>query len=283
MTPLLYGIFRYFLNFKSLIIAFAFSISITLQAQEASEPEFTSSQFQESVTKYWMNTYGNIRISKNFFWIAQTHFRFQEDNGTPFVGQIGQIYNRHAIGYIYSKKINFALGGVLRLNYDTKDQSQTKTVIPEYRIWHQYQFAMHVGSAVAYHRFRIEHRWSKSFKNDSDFIFRNRWRYMFRLKIPLNTPKIQSNTFYVAPEAELIMQSGKNVIGSPMEDLRLHTSFGYIFSPKLTIAAGVMYNFGQTLENSAIWKQGWTIRTHVYFSPDFRKTKNKLPVIHFRD
>ncbi len=284
MPTMLDPLFRCFMNFKSIIIAFIMLFLITsIKAQETKTPEITSSQFQESVTKYWINTYGNIRISKNFFWVAQTHFRFQEDNNTPFVGQIGQIYNRHAIGYIYSKKINFALGGVFRLNFDTKDQSKTKTTIPEYRIWHQYQFAMPVGSAIAYHRFRIEHRWSKSFKENSNFIFRNRWRYMFRLKIPLNNTKIKSKTFYVAPEAELIMQSGKKVIGSPLEDLRLHTSFGYIFSPKLSVAAGVMYNFGQTLDNSAIWKQGWTIRTHVYFSPDSRKTKNKLPEIHFRD
>jgi len=142
---------------------------------------------------------------------------------------------------------------------------------------------MKVGRAISYHRFRIEHRWSKSFKQKSDYIFRNRWRYMFRLKIPINKPKIESGVFYIAPEAELIMQSGKKVVNSPLEDLRLHTSFGYIFSPKLTVAAGFMYNQGQKLSDGTIWKQGLTIRTHVYFSPDLRKTKNKLPEVHFRD
>ncbi|WP_010521688.1 DUF2490 domain-containing protein [Aquimarina agarivorans] len=257
------------------------SLKINAQNSEVTLPK--ESVFQDPVTKYWINTYGNIRISKKLFWVAQTHFRFQEDESTPFVGQIAQVYNRHALGYIYTKKINFALGGVLRLNFDTKDQSKTKTTIPEYRIWHQYQFAMPVGIAISYHRFRIEHRWSKSFKENSEYIFRNRWRYMFRLKIPVNKPKIQSGAFYVAPEAELILQSGKKVIDSPLEDLRLHTSFGYIFSPKLTVAAGIMYNQGQELNNGGLWKQGWTFRTHLYFSPDFRNTKNKLPEVHFRD
>ncbi len=250
------------------------------QAQETLPEKAT---FKDPVTKYWINTYGNIRISKKLFWVAQTHFRFQETENTPFVGQVAQVYNRHALGYIYSKKINFALGGVLRLNFDTKDESEDQNTIPEYRIWHQYQFAMHVGIATAYHRFRLEHRWSKSFKENSDYIFRNRWRYMFRLKIPINTPKIEAKTFYIAPEAELIMQSGKTVIDSPLEDLRLHTSFGYIISPQITVAAGFMYNQGQTLGNGGLWKQGWTFRTHLYFSPDFRKTKNKLPEVHFRD
>jgi len=225
-----------------------------------------------------------FRLSNKLFWVAQTHFRFQETEKYPFAGQVAQIYNRHALGYIYSKKINFALGGVLRINFNT-DESDTegKTAVPEWRIWHQYQFAMPFGRATAYHRFRIEHRWSKGFNDDSEYIFRNRWRYMFRLKVPINKPKIESNVFYISPEAELIMQSGDLVVDSPLEDLRLHTSFGYIFSPKLTVAAGLMYNMGQDLSNGGYYKQGWTIRTHVYFSPDFRKVKNKLPQVHFRD
>ena len=275
-------------SFLLRILSFLFGATLFLLSPLAfaqAEPEILPSEsvFTDAVTKYWINTYGNIRISKKWFWVAQTHFRFQENEDTPFVGQVGQIYNRHALGYIYSKKINFALGGVLRFNYDTKEESENQTVIPEYRIWHQYQFAMGVGRAVAYHRFRIEHRWSKGFKASSDYIFRNRWRYMFRLKIPINTPKIQSKAFYIAPEAELIMQSGESVIDSPMEDLRLHTSFGYIFSPQLTAATGLMYNMGQNLDNGGIWKQGWTVRMHLYFSPDFRKKKNKLPEVHFRD
>ena len=156
-------------------------------------------------------------------------------------------------------------------------------MVPEWRIWHQYQFAMPVGIATAYHRFRIEHRWSKGFTENSNYIFRNRWRYMFRLKIPLNKPKIMAKAFYISPEAELIMQSGREVINSPLEDLRLYTSFGYIFSPNLTAATGLMYNMGQELDDGSYWKQGWTIRMHLYFSPDFRKAKNKLPKVHFRD
>ncbi|MDJ0644357.1 MAG: DUF2490 domain-containing protein [Flavobacteriaceae bacterium] len=268
---------------KGVLMTFALLIGETLLAQDIPEILPEESKFEEPVSKYWLNTYGNIRISKKFFWVAQTHFRFQETTATSFVGQVGQIYNRHAIGYIYSDKINFALGGVLRLNYDVKENGVSDVILPEYRIWHQYQFAMNIASAVAYHRFRIEHRWSKGFKKNDEYIFRNRWRYMFRLKIPLNKANIQPKVFYIAPEAELIMQSGKPVVASPLEDLRLHTSFGYIFSPQLTVAAGLMYNQGQTLDNGGIWKQGWTIRTHLYFSPDFRKIKNKLPEVHFRD
>ena len=265
--------------FSALCLLFITKVS----AQDEVEYLPEHSKYKEPITKYWINTYGNFRISDKLFWVAQTHFRFEETEDIPFAGQVAQVYNRHALGYIYSPKINFTLGGVLRINFNTDEDSTEKSTVPEWRIWHQYQFAMPVGRAVAYHRFRIEHRWSKGFATDSEFIFRNRWRYMFRLKIPINKPKISTNTFYVAPEAELIMQSGDVVVASPLEDLRLHASFGYIFSPKLSVAAGFMYNMGQDISNGGEWKQGWTLRTHVYFSPDLRKTKNKLPNVHFRD
>ncbi len=253
--------------------------SFGLKAQE--EP--TQSEFKEPVTKVWINTYGNIRISKRLFWVAQTHFRLQETEDTPFVGQVGQIYNRHAIGYIYSKKFNVSLGGVLRLNFNTDQTSEDRNLVPEYRIWHQYMFAMPFSKMMIYHRIRIEHRWTQDFPEDSDYVFRNRWRYMLKAKIPINSDKLESRTFYVSPEAELIMQSGKPVVGSPFEDLRLHASFGYILTPRVTLAAGIMYSQGQTLSDASVFKQNWTARFHVYFSPDFRKVKNKLPAIHLDD
>lgn len=242
-----------------------------------------ASEFKDPGTRTWFNTYGNIRISKRLFWDAQTHFRFEETESTPFIGQIGQIYNRHAIGYIYSKKFNVSLGGVVRINFNTDESSDDRNVVPEWRIWHQYQFAQPLSSMMIYHRIRIEHRWTQGFAENSEYIFRNRWRYMFRAKIPLNNYKLVPETWYVSPEAELIMQSGKEVVGSLMEDLRITGTIGYIVNPRLTLAAGPMYSQGQTLANPGVFKQNWTFRFHVYFSPDFRKVKNKLPAIHFDD
>ncbi len=242
-----------------------------------------SSEYKDPTTKVWVNTYGKIRIGKRLFWDAQTHFRFQETEDTPFVGQIAQIYNRHAIGYIYSKKVNFSLGGVVRINFNTDEDSEDRNVVPEWRIWHQYQFAQPLYTAMIYHRIRIEHRWTQSFVENSDYIYRNRWRYMFRAKVPLNSHKLKPKTFYVSPEAELIMQSGKAVVGSAMEDLRLTTTFGYIATPRLTFATGLMYSQGQDLANAGYYKQTWTMRFHMYYSPDFRRVKKKLPSIHLDD
>ncbi|MFW5760526.1 MAG: DUF2490 domain-containing protein [Cyclobacteriaceae bacterium] len=250
-----------------------------LMSQDAELP--TSSQFKPPVSRLWVNTYGNFRISDKFFWIAQTHFRFQEKGNVPVAGQVANLYNRHAINYLFSKEFNVSLGGVLRLNFNTDEILENeKPLVNEWRIWHEYQFAQPLSRLMIYHRVRIEHRWNRSFQQNSSFVFRNRWRYMFSLKMPLNKPSLAPGVIYLGPEVELIMQSGKPVINSPMEDLRLHTSLGYIVNPQLTIGAGIMYSFGQEIPYGEIYNQKWTMRMHVYFSPDLRKIENRLPKVH---
>ena len=240
-----------------------------------------TSKFKEPLSRFWINTYGNIRLSEKLFWVAQTHFRFQESDEQLFAGQVAQIYNRHAISYLYSKSFNASLGGVLRVNFNTAGvDGDERYAVPEWRIWHEYQFAVPLDRLMVYHRLRVEHRWSKGYQPEASYIFRNRWRYMLRAKIPINHAKLMPKTFYLAPEAELIMQSGKPVINSPMEDLRLNLSFGYIIKPQLSVATTLMYSMGQELSNGDFFNQKWTIRLHVYFSPDFRRIEQRLPPVH---
>ena len=260
----------------------------TLRAQDTSAPEPVTTvsdprpKLKEPLTLLWLNTYGNIRLTDRFFWIAQTHFRFQETAERPFAGQIAQVYNRHAISYLYSKYFRASLGGVLRINFNTNGVGENEQrTVPEWRIWHEYQFAQPLSRLMIYHRIRLEHRWTRRFATDSDWTYRNRWRYMLRMKYPLNHPKLSPGTVYLAPESEIILQSGKTVSGSPLEDLRLTTTLGYIVTPRLTLAGGAMYSLGQDITDGALYKQKWTIRLHAYFTPDFRKFRNKLPAIHF--
>ena len=259
-----------------LLVGFILLMNIALEGQEGIASPEEYSRFKPPVTRLWINTYGNIRISNKLSWIAQTHFRFQESKDLHFVGQIGQIYNRHAINYLFSKNFNASLGGVLRVNYNVDEVLEgEKSVVPEFRIWHEYLFGMPLDGIKVYHRIRIEHRWSKGFKDYEPYIFRNRWRYMLNVKIPINNTELKPKTFYISPEAELIMQSGKAVVDSPMEDLRLHASCGYIINRQLTIATGFMYSMGQTLKDGDLYHQKYTVRTHLYFSPDFRKLRNR--------
>ena len=271
-------------TYRNLLFGLLLFLAAALPGQKTQQAP--ASEFKDPITAFWINTYGNIRLSDRFFWVAQTHFRFQESERFPLAGQVGQIYNRHAISYLYSKYFRASLGGVLRINFNQDEIAEgERRTVPEYRIWHEYLFAQHLARLMLYHRIRIEHRWTRGFSDvpKDDWIFRNRWRYMISAKIPLNKDHLEPGAFYVGPEAELIMQSGKAVVDSPLEDLRLHTSFGYIVNPRLTFATGLMYSMGQDLADGAYYKQKWTWRVHMYFSPDSRKVKNKLPMIHLTE
>ncbi len=241
------------------------------------------SKFKDPATRAWFNTYGSIRLTDKLYWVAETHFRFQEDYNTSFAGKIGQIYNRHAISYKHSPSFRFSLGGVMRINFNQDEiiEPYDHYVVPEYRIWHEYLFSQSIDRVKLYHRLRIEHRWAKGFEEDSDYFYRNRWRYLFRAKVPINKPKLTTGAFYISPEAELIMQSGKVVVNSPLEDLRLTTSVGYILNSQLTLASGLMYSMGQQLADGGVYHQKYTIRVHMYYCLDFRKRNHLLPL--YRD
>ncbi|MGB3617144.1 MAG: DUF2490 domain-containing protein [Catalinimonas sp.] len=276
--------YLYSLLLTALLLA---SGAASLRAQDKSGASPTRAVYGEPIGRLWINTYGTVRLTNRVFWVAQTHFRFQETERVPLAGQVAQLYNRHALGYLFSKKFKMSVGGVLRVNFNTAapsaERPDDRNVVPEWRIWHEYLFAMPMSRLMVYNRVRIEHRWTRGFSEGSEWIFRNRWRYMMTLKIPVNKKTLSTHAFYVAPEAEVIMQSGKSVVDSPFEDLRLHTSFGYILTPRLTLATGLMYSQGQDLADGAFYKQRWTCRLHAYFSPDFRRVKNKLPAIHMTD
>ncbi len=232
----------------------------------------------------WLGSYYKFRLSEKWFWRAEFHYRTIGTEQTPFVGQLAQIYNRHAISYIFSPNFNVALGAVFRLDFspDPNDSDLTPMIL-EPRIWHEYMFVMPLSNMQLFHRIRIEHRWNTSFSVDSQWIFRNRWRYKIYANIPLNKKTLSPGALTFNPEAELIMQSGKNVVNSPMEDLRLAPTIGYIASPHVSYSAGLMYTLGQNLNDGSVFRQRWILRFNAYISLDFRKQRTMIPSIRFTD
>jgi hypothetical protein len=194
---------------------------------------------------------------------------------------MAQIYNRWGLQWNPSKKFSATIGGVLRFDFTPDPKNDAlRNLILEPRIWHEYIFAVPFDRFMVYHRLRFEHRWSTRHAPESDWIFRNRYRYMFLMKIPINKSKLSPGAVYFSPNVELIMQSGKQVINSPLEDLRLFPAIGYIYSPRLSFSTGMMYTTGQRL-TSEFYRTRWIMRFNMYLSLEFRKFENKIPEIRF--
>jgi hypothetical protein len=243
------------------------------------------SVFESPQNNLWVGSYNAFRLTDKLFWRAEFHYRRGNHDGIPFIGKMSQIYNRHAIQYVHSSNFNMSLGGVLRLDFTPDpDNVDLKHVIHEPRIWHEYLFMMPLSRFRVYHRIRIEHRWTTNYNPDvSNWSFRNRWRYKFFMKIPLNKKTLGPGTIYFNPDVEIIMHSGKTVIDNPLEDLRIYPSLCYIYNSRVTYSAGLMYTTGQRGNNGSVYRQRYVIRVNAYFSLDFRKETKKIPKVNILD
>jgi hypothetical protein len=94
---------------------------------------------------------------------------------------------------------------------------------------------------------------------------------------------LEPGAWYVIPDVELIMQSGKSIVDNPLEDLRIYPQVGYIVSPRLKIGGGPMYTTGQRTGAGYEWRQRIVLRVNAYVSLNLRKFENKIPDINFSD
>ncbi|KAB1065497.1 DUF2490 domain-containing protein [Salibacter halophilus] len=242
--------------------------------------------FGEMGYNTWLSSYNKFQLTDKLYWAAEMHYRRAgEASNTPFVDRMSKIYNRHGLNYVFSNRFNITAGGVLRLDF-TPEPGNTdyEYLIIEPRIWHQYLFAIPFSRFMVYHRFRIEHRWTRGFEvGDTDWQFRNRWRYNFYMKIPLNNKQLKPGTIYLSPSIETIAQTGKSVVGSFIEDIRFYTNVGYIASPRVSSSVGMMYTTGQNLNDPTHYRRRWVFRVSAYISLDFRKEEEKIPSIKLSD
>lgn len=267
--------------FISLIVALCFVSNG--KSQEIERP--AASLVQPSSTFVWLGTYGKVRLTDKLYWDAQTHFRTTNFDGREFVGRMIQIYNRHGLNYYFSKNFHATWGGVMRLNF-TPEPGNTdfETITLEPRLWHQYVIGQQFTGLKVFHRFRFEHRFTRSnLQTNPDYLYRNRWRYKVMANIPLNTPDMRPGTFFFTPDVEIIMQSGNPVIDSPMEDLRIQPVLGYLATPNIKYTMSMMYTTGQSLGYGGIYNERWIFRFNVYWNLDFRKFDKKIPDTRFYD
>ena len=241
-------------------------------------------EYQQEETWLWLGSFNTFRLSEKLFWRAEFHYRRIDFEETPFIGRMAQVYNRHALNYVFNPNFNVSFGGVLRLDFTPEPNNrELDPLIGEPRIWHEYMFIMPNPRYQIYHRIRIEHRWNRTHNPSSDWIYRNRYRYNYFMKIPITKRNLVPGAFYVNPSVEVILQSGKAVGGSPLEDLRLYNSIGYIVNPRVTYSAGLMYTTGQTMFDVFTYRQRWVIRLNAYISLDFRKEESKIPSVKLSD
>ncbi|MFC4873254.1 DUF2490 domain-containing protein [Negadavirga shengliensis] len=227
-------------------------------------------------TELWNGLYVKLRLSDRFFWYQENHYRRKAsmDNRSDFVGRMGQIYNRFGFTYLFNDQFEVTLGPTLVLNYtpDREDPTYLNYTI-EPRIWHQWLFTQSIAGAKILHQFRVEHRWKRYNDIGADYKYTDRFRYKIMAYIPINKPRMENNTFFIAPSNEVFFETGKHIT-DVFEENRVYTAIGYTYN-NFMFFGGHMWTYGPT-GVPGTYSNRHIVRLNVMYTLDFRSRRTPV-------
>lgn len=186
----------------------------------------------------------NNTLHVNDHWILQNEF--QERFYTGPVKQ-HQFQFRNIARYKITENWDIGIGFVYGLN-NTDAEVTTNVRIHEFRPYleinnsHKYK---HVSVA---HRYRFESR-SQHNKTNTGLIdgytTTGRFRYQFKIDVPIIKPKENKNGFKFTAGDELMLNFGKKIVTNLFDQNRLFGGFNYAPVKQFNIELGYLYLFQQ--------------------------------------
>lgn len=226
----------------------------------------------------WYNYFGTFKLDKKFS--LHTEYQFRRDN---LITDKQQGLLRLGVNYQLNSKIQLRLGyawietypyGEIPINGFGKD-------FTEHRAFQMVTLNDKVSIIEFLHRFMLEQRWVGRYSNgnlssEDQFPLLNRFRYMFRVQIPLKGNSIVDKTPYLAIYDEIMIGFGENVNENIFDQNRLGLLIGYKFNNTIRIEAGYLnqiVQLGREVNNRNVFQNnnGFIINTN--FSFDLSKKK----------
>lgn len=183
-----------------------------------------------------------------------------------FFNQFFYYETKGGISYDVAKNYTALLGAG---RYFTDDEAAfNQAQITEFRMWEQMTVSQYLDRLKIEHRYRAEQRWQNG-------IYRNRFRYRLSLAIPLNHPKIEAKTFFIAIFDEIFL----NNKAPHFERNRFSAGFGYQFDKAMSLQVGWLnqYNFNLT---SAGAKNNLALIFNYRIHRKNSKPKEHIPGVH---
>jgi hypothetical protein len=188
---------------------------------------------------------------------------------------------RVGVNYQLNQKIQLRLGyawietfpyGDIPLNSFGKD-------FTEHRSFQMATISDKVSVVDLSHRFMLEQRWVGRFTNanlnsEDDYLFMNRFRYMFRAQIPLKGKTITDKTPYFAIYDEVFIGFGKNVNENVFDQNRLGLVFGYRFNKSFRMEGGYLnqiLQLGREVSGRNVFQNNNGIIVNTVFNFDISK------------
>lgn len=226
----------------------------------------------------WYNYFGTFKLDNKFS--VHTEYQFRRvDLGSD--KQQGLL--RLGLNYQFNPKIQFRLGyswietypyGEISINGFGRD-------FTEHRIFQMVSISDKVSIVDFSHRFILEQRSVGRYSNanlasEDEFVLLNRFRYMFRVQIPLKGKSIENKTPYVAVYDEVFIGFGENVTENIFDQNRLGIVLGYKFTNAFRIEAGYlnqMVQLGREVDNRNVFQNNNGLIVNTLFNFDLSKKK----------
>lgn len=250
-------------------------ISINLFAQQTVPTEKSVS----TNTETWIGLYTKYRLTDKFFYYGEYHFRRRNQ----FVKDMGQVYLRFGLTYLVNKQFEITAGVVTPIYWaPDQDEPNIDKVVPQYRLWQQFLLVQPINHVKLYHQFRFEQRWRRDYVKGSPFELTHRFRYKILAYVPLNSPRLEPKTFFLALSEEIFMQAGKTITYDHFEDNRVTAGLGYILNENIQLQLAHMWTFRHRGAPN-VYESRHIPRFSVYHSLDFFTKKlnrrKQAPVI----
>ena len=226
------------------------------------------------ISNGWTDLNVSGKIAGKFTWQIENQHRREDmqgnyndatTTGNPY-NNLNQHIFRPYIHYQLNPSVRFSLMPLGWMGSNRFANGAPSAFFGEIRVAPQVILTQNIGRVRFDNRFRYEFRWigQNQAVNEGGFLysgafstttFRERFRYQFKMTVPLNHAKMDDKTFYAQAYDELFVSMGEKVANTNLLDQnRILIGLGYKFNRFLSVEAGYMqqtvFRFNNTMKDN---------------------------------
>lgn len=190
----------------------------------------------------WYNYFGTFKFSERFG--LHSEYQWRRNN---FITNGQQSLLRFGLNYVVNPRVLFRVGyawvetfpyGDYPINGYGKD-------FTEHRFFEMMQLSHKEGKIDFSHRFMLEQRFVGKYSSaketkEKEYPLLNRFRYMFRVQVPLKSGEMKDKTPYLAFYDEVFIGFGKHVNVNVFDQNRIGLLLGYRWNKNIRLEAGYL-------------------------------------------
>ena len=227
----------------------------------------------------WYNYFGTFKIAEKYS--IHSEYQWRRDH---YITDKQQGLLRVGLNYQANPKLQLRLGYAWIETYPYGDYAingQGKD-FTEHRIFQMATLTDKISKFEVSHRFMLEQRFVGRYTNpaltvEDDYLLLNRFRYLFRVQMPLKGTEITNKTPYLAAYNEILIGFGKNVNENIFDQNRIGLLLGYRFNNTFRIEGGYLnqrVQLGREIEQKNVFQNNNGLIVNTLVNLDFTKKKN---------